>query len=758
MTSQTPITPQGSAYNTPSNNNVRQQQDDEIDLLALFGTLWESKILIASITAVFMVLGVGYALIATPVYRANAIVQVEEKSPSLPGMSDVTEMFGGESAAITEIELLKSRKVIGTAVDDLHLDIIAEPHYFPVIGHAIARRFSGDEGEINTPLLGISSDAWGGEAISVSRFDVPAALFNEEHTLIAGENGSFTLMSADDEAILSGTVGQTATTLGYELFVGKLHARPGTEFSLIKLRRLSAIIALQEVLGASERGKDSGIIALSLEDTDPSHAEDILNVVAKTYLRQNVERQSAEAAKSLEFLRDQLPTIKKDLEEAERKFNAYQVKAGSVNISAEAEALLEQVVDIESGIAELQLKKAELDRLYTSDHPAYQAWREQMAEQRARKNDFSERIKGLPETQQELLGLKRDLEVGTEIYTQMLNNIQELDIVRAGTVGNVRIVDDAAVDVEEPVKPKKALIAVIATLLGGFLGVALVLVRAALNRGVENPDDIEAIGLPVYASIPLSSEQNKLDRAVQGSNRLSRRPRNQHPTALLAHRNPTDITIEALRSLRTSLHFAMLEASNNIMMISGPSPNVGKSFVSGNLAAVIAQAGQRVLLIDMDLRKGYMHKMFDIGPENGVSEVLSKRISIKEAIKPTKIAELSIMPRGAIPPNPSELLMSKGLTELLEAVSGDYDIILVDTPPIMAVTDAAIVGRQCGTTMIVARFGLNPIKELQVTKQRFEQNGITVKGVVLNAVERRASGYGYGYGYGYYHYEYKSDK
>lgn len=757
MTSQTPIAPQANNQaNTPSNNS-RQQQDDEIDLLALFGTLWESKVLIAAITAVFMVLGVSYALLATPVYRANAIVQVEEKSPSLPGMSDMTEMFGGESAAVTEIELLKSRKVIGTAVDDLHLDIIAKPSYFPIIGQAIARRFRGEKGELNTPLLGFSSNAWGGEAISVTRFAVPAALFNKEHTLIAGENGSYTLMSPDGEAIISGIVGQTMTAPDYELFIGELNARAGTEFSLIKLRRLNAIIKLQVVLGASEKGKDSGIISLSLEDTDPKHAEDILNVVAGTYLRQNVERQSAEAAKSLAFLKDQLPTIKTDLEKAERKFNEYQVAAGSVNISAEAEALLKQVVDIEAGIAELQLRQAELDRLYTRDHPAYQAWREQMAEQRSRRETFSDRIKGLPVTQQELLGLKRDLEVGTEIYTQMLNNIQELDIVRAGTVGNVRIVDDAAVNVEEPVKPKKALIAVIATLLGGFLGVAVVLVRAALNRGVENPDDIEAIGLPVYASIPLSTEQSKLDRAVIGGRKLSRRPKNQHPTALLAHRNPTDMTIEALRSLRTSLHFAMLEASNNIMMISGPSPNVGKSFVSGNLAAVIAQSGQRVLLIDMDLRKGYMHKMFDIGPEDGVADVLSKRISLKEAIKPTKIAELSIIPRGTIPPNPSELLMSKGLSELLEVVSKDYDIVLIDTPPIMAVTDAAIVGRQCGVTMIVTRYGLNPIKELQATKQRFEQNGITVKGVVLNAVERRASGYGYGYG-GYYQYEYKSDK
>jgi tyrosine-protein kinase Etk/Wzc len=742
----------------PVNAAKPSQADDEIDLLALFATLWDNKNLIIGITAVFMFFGVAYALLATPIYRANAIVQVEEKSPGLPGMSDITEMFGGESAAVTEIELIKSRTVLGGAVDKLNLDIVIEPKYFPIFGAAVARRFAGLDGEVAAPLMGMSSYAWGGEVLRVSEFLVPAAFYGEEHVLRSLGDGNYALYSPDDELILEGRVGQRASAPGYGLFVNELNANPDTEFSIVRQRRLSAIIALQETLGASERGKDSGIIALSLEDDTPSHAENVLNVVAQNYLRQNVERQSAEASKSLDFLREQLPSIKRDLEEAERKFNDYQVKAGSVNITAEAEALLEQVVELETSVAELQLQQAELDRKYTRDHPAYQAWREQMAELRSRKQELDERIKSLPGTQQELLGLKRDLEVGTEIYTQLLNNIQELDIVRAGTVGNVRIVDDAAVNVEEPVKPKKPLIVVIATLLGGFLSVALVLVRSALNRGVENPDDIEAIGLPVYTSIPLSDEQRKLDGAGKRRQAIRKKHKNQHPHDLLAHKNPTDIAVESLRNLRTSLHFAMLEAENNVMMISGPSPNVGKSFVSGNLAAVVAQAGQRVLLIDMDLRKGYMHKMFGMQPDNGVSDVLGKRISVQEAIKPTRVGELFVMPRGVIPPNPSELLMSQQLTDLLNEVKEQFDLVIVDTPPIMAVTDAAIVGRQCGVTMIVARFGLNPIKELEVTKQRFEQNGITVKGVVLNAVERRASGYGYGYGYGYYHYEYKSDK
>jgi tyrosine-protein kinase Etk/Wzc len=382
--------------NTSSSPAPRQQaQDDEIDLLALFATLWDQIWLITATTAVFMVIGVAYALVASPVYKANAIVQVEEKSPSLPGMSDVTSMFGSESDAITEIELIKSRKVIGAAVDKLNLDIQVGPRYFPLVGRTVARRFTGDVDELNTPVLGLGSYAWGGERIKVSRFDVPFTQFNKAHTLVAEDDG-FTLLSPDNEALLSGKVGNLIRTEGYELYIPTLHAHPGTRFTLSRLRRLSAIIALQEKMAVSERGKDSGILALSIEDTDPERAEEILNVIASTYLRQNVERQSAEAAKSLDFLREQLPNIKKDLEEAERKFNAYQVKVGSVNISAEAEALLDQVVDIESGIAELQLQQAELDRKYTRDHPAYQAWREQMAEQVARKAEFNTRIKGLP--------------------------------------------------------------------------------------------------------------------------------------------------------------------------------------------------------------------------------------------------------------------------------------------------------------------------------------------------------------------------
>ena len=631
------------------------------------------------------------------------------------------------------------------------LDIEVEPNYFPLIGEFMARRFKPDaETPVASPLLGMNSYAWGGEELKISELVLPAELLGKELTLVSGESGTFTLLDDDDNLLVKGEVGKAIDENGVELLVENLQANPGTKFSVVRQPRLTTIMRYQQALDIAERGKESGMIGMALEDTDPTAAIKTLNEIARLYVQQNIERTSAEAAQSLGFLKDQLPQVRKDLEKAENALNAFQIRSKSIDISLEAKAILDQIVALDTSISTLKLQQAEMDRKFTPQHPAYRALMGQLAELTAKQNRLAKQVEGLPSTQQELLSLTRDLKVSTEIYTQLLNKSQELDVMRAGAVGNVRLIDTADVDLRFPVKPKKALIVLIATLLGAFLAIGYVLFRKALNRGVQNPDDIEKLGLPVYASIPFSSLQKVEDEKSPGG-------RGTRTTPLLASSHPTDLAIEGLRSLRTSLHFAMLEADNNRLMISGPSPKVGKSFVSANLAAVIAQSGQRVLLVDVDMRKGYIHKMFGIPVENGLSDLLAKRCDLNTAIHKTEVENLDVIGRGQIPPNPSELLMHKNFTEFLEQVSANYDQVILDTPPFLAVTDAAIVGRQSGTNLIVTRFELNPAREVELTMRRFAQNGIDLKGAIFNGVEKRASAkYGYG-AYGYYNYEYKSD-
>lgn len=734
--------------------NVRDDDNDEIDLLGLFGTLIDHKWLIAAVTGAFMVAGVAYAVLATPVYQANALLQVEAKKNDLLGFSDIGSMLGKESPSATEIELIQSRSVIGKTVDNLKLDIVIQPNYFPVVGEFLARRFQNNNpGEIADPLLGLNSFAWGGESLKIFKLDLPDSQLGKKLTLTAGENGHYTLVDEDDNLLAASQAGQLFEQNGVAFQIEEMHANPGTRFRIIRNSRLTSILDYQEALDVAERGKESGMIGLALESTDPDQAIKILNEIAAIYVRQNVERTSAEAAQSLAFLKEQLPVVKKDLEKAGNALNEYQTRSKSVDITLETKAILDQIVGLDTSISELKLQQAEMDRKFTRQHPAYRALLTQIGELSSKQKSLASKVESLPSTQQELLSLTRDVEVGTAIYTQLLNKSQELDVMRAGTVGNVRLIDTADVNFLKPVKPKKALIVLVATLLGGFLAVALVLVRKALNRGLESPEAIEQLGLPVYASIPYSTlQKTEEDKVSRG------RGRPGTGSTLLAVSHPTDLAVEALRSLRTSLHFAMHESDNNRLMISGPSPQVGKTFVSANLGVVIAQTGLRVLLIDVDMRKGYLHKVLGVSSDNGLSDILARRCDVTTAIHKTQIDNFDFVSRGQIPPNPSELLMHANFSALLEQASELYDLVILDTPPLLAVTDAAIVGRLSGTNLIVARYGLNPAKEIELTVRRFSQNGVAIKGAIFNGVEKKASNkYGYS-DYGYYHYAYASDK
>lgn len=731
---------------------TRDNDQDSIDLLGIFGSLIDQKWLIGALTGAFMVTGVAYAVLATPVYLANALVQVEPKKNDMLGFSDLNSMLGGQSPSVTEIGIIKSRAVIGKTVDDLRLDIDVTPNTFPLIGGFLSRRYRGDsETSVAPPRFGLNSYAWGGERLEFTRLQLPKDLLGKKLTLIAGEQQRFELFDENDNLLAEGVAGEAFANDGVEGQIAHLSANPGTRFQVVRNPRIVTIQGYQDALDISEQGKESGIIRLALASSDAAEAVKILNKIASLYVEQNVRRTSAEAAQSLAFLQSQLPQVKRDLAKASDALNAYQTHGKTVNISLETQSVLGQSVALETRISELKMQQAELDRKFTKQHPAYRALMTQIGELTQQQKSLEGKVQDLPATQQELLNLTRDVEVASQIYTQLLNKSQELDIVRAGAVGNVRLIDTADVDLTNPIKPKKPLIVLIATLLGAFVGVALVLLRKSLSRGLEGPEGIEQLGLPVYASIPYSAlqeeEDNKKGRARDGVDK---------PAYLLALRNPTDLSIESIRSLRTCLHFAGLDSTNNRIMISGPSPQVGKTFVSSNLAAVMALSGQRVVLIDADMRKGHLHKTLNTPISNGLSDLLVKRCTLEQAINKVEVDNLHFISRGQVPPNPSELLMHANFRELLAELSERYDLVIIDTPPLLAVTDAAIVGREAGISLIVTRFGVNPAKEIELTIRRFAQNGIELKGAVFNGVEKRAASY-YG-GTGYYNYEYASDK
>ncbi|MEF8657706.1 polysaccharide biosynthesis tyrosine autokinase [Escherichia coli] len=715
-------------------NKSTSKDAEGIDLGHLIGEFIDHRKLIISVTSLFTLIALIYAIFATPIYQADALIQVEQKQANAI-LSNLTQMLpDSQPKSAPEIALIQSRMILGKTVDDLNLQARVKEKYFPLLGRGFARLMGNKEGNISISRLYINGDDT----------EEPKVI------LTVKDKNNYSIQMGD--TVFSGKVGELLEENGISLKVDSIDAAPGNEFVVAYVSRLKAITDLQDSLIVADQGKDTGMLTLSLTGDNPLLIERILNSVSENYLAQNIARQAAQDAKSLEFLSKQLPQVRGDLDLSEDKLNQYRRLNDSVDLSLEAKAVLDQIVNVDNQLNELTFRESEISQLYTKEHPTYKALMEKRKTLQDEKIKLNKRVSAMPETQQEILRLSRDVESGRAVYMQLLNRQQELNIAKSSAIGNVRIIDDAVTQTK-PVKPKKILILLAGIVFGGMVSVGLVLLRVLLRRGIETPEQLEEVGINVYASIPLAETFTKNNLQGKGS---TKKVFNKIPS-FLAVDNPADLAIEAIRGLRTSLHFAMMEARNNILMISGASPNAGKTFVSSNLAAVIAQTGKKVLFIDTDMRKGYIHKLFNENNSNGLSDILSGKTEISLAIKTIKSAGFDYISRGMVPPNPAELLMNKRFGDLLEWANNNYDIVVLDTPPILAVTDAAVIGHYVGTTLLVARFELNTAKEIEVSIKRFEQTGIIVKGCILNGVVKKASSY-YGYGYNHYGYSYTDKK
>ncbi len=713
------------------NNKPSPVDSDDIDLGRLIGELIDHRKLIVAITTGFTVIAVFYALLATPIYQANALVQVEQKQGNtiLSNLSQILPDSQPQSAP--EITLLQSRMILGKTVDDLGLQTQIKQKFFPVIGRGLARIMGNKLGAIEVKDLYLPDNKSG---------ENPEVIL----TVIDKDNYSIEADGFDFNA----KVGELVEKNGMSILVTTIEAEPGSKFSINYLTRLKAMNMLQNSFGVADQGKDTGMLTLTMTGDNPQQITKILDSISQNYLAQNVERQAAQDAKSLDFLNQQLPKVRNDLDQAEDKLNAYRKQRDSVDLTMEAKSVLDQIVNVDNQLNEITFREAEISQLYTKEHPTYKALMEKRQTLQNEKTKLNKKVSSMPSTQQEVLRLSRDVESGRAVYLQLLNRQQELNIAKSSAIGNVRIIDNA-VSEPKPIKPNKPLIVVVGFIFGLLFSVGMVLLRILLRRGIESPEQLEEMGINVYASVPVSEWLSK----NLAKNKINRK----ESDILLAVENPADLAVEAIRGLRTSLHFAMMEAKNNILMISGASPNAGKTFISTNLAATIALTGKKVLFIDADLRKGDVHKMFGGNNEHGLSDILSGQTTLDNSLKHVKEGGFDYIGRGAVPPNPAELLMHPRFETLLKKVSNEYDLVIIDTPPILAVTDAAIIGRYAGTTLLVARFEINTPKELMVSVKRFEQSGITIKGCILNGIVKKASSY-YGYGYSHYGYSYEDKK
>lgn len=716
---------------------------EEIDFGALLDTLYLDRKVVAMVAIPIALLGLAYILIAKPVYEANITVQVEDSPGSTKSLlGDAGSLFDVKTAASAEMEILRSRMVVEKAVDNLHLYIEAKPKYFPLIGSWLAK----DSKQLSTPgIIGMGGYAWGSEAIEVTVFNVPQDMLERNFVLTADGNGGFELQQSGYDIDLKGRIGQTAvqdTPMGkVEILVAKLEANAGAQFRLKRFSRLEKIEDMQHDLNIAEQGKQSGVIEVKLEGTDPQLTADTLNELGREYIRQNVDRKAEEAEKTIAFLDINLPQIKRNLDEAETRYNKLRNTRGTINLDEEAKGLLQQAVDIETKLLDAKSRREELLTRFSERHPAVVDLDAQINILQSQKAAMQDQIRRLPGVEQDVISSMRDVTVGTDIYTSLLNTEQQLRLTKASKIGTARLIDEAVVP-EKPVKPKRVIIGLASVLLGLFMGVMAAFMRKAMRGAIESPKMIEdATGLQVYATILESRHQQAISAKIQAK---------EAGQFILAQTFPDDMAIESLRSFRVALQFAMLDAANNRVMITGPTPGVGKTFIAANLAAILAQAGKRVLLVDMDLHKGHLNQYFGLKRTAGLSEILAGEIWLEQAVHKDIVQNLNFIANGTQVNNPSALLLNERLPQFLDQCSRQYDIVIVDASPALLVSDVAVIGPNMGTTFMVVRDGASTLADLTTAVKRLGQARVEIKGVLFNGeLQRVTSRYGYGYGYKY---------
>jgi tyrosine-protein kinase Etk/Wzc len=731
------------------------EEEDSINLLDLLDVVLDQKNLIAAVVAAVLAIGGGYALMATPIYEANTLIQVEDSKGNPMGalMGEAGSLFDIKSPATAEIEILRSRLVVGQAVSNLQLDLVVTPKHVPVIGGWLAR---GKTEPSDPGFVGMKGYVTGNERIRIGTFDLPPSLEGERFSVVLADKG-YELISPTGTSLGQGKLLAPLTFeyQGYKgsLVVGDTVGKPGAEFYVSKRSHLAVTERLQKDIKISEQGKQSGVLRTTLEGSRPEELKKILNEVGSLYVRQNTQRKSAEAEKSLAFLNTQLPQLKAQLEKSEASFNQFRTRQGTFDLNSEASTYLKQIVDLQVKLSELQAKRQELETRFTPKHPSIVGLDTTIRDVKAMQRDMEGKVKKMPAIEQDLLRLTRDVKVDSELYTNLLNSAQQLRLIKEGKVGNVRVIDEA-VTPEKPIKPQRSMIVALSGVLGLLAGLGLAFLRNSLRPGIKNAEELEhRLGLNVFATVPLSAAQQQLDADTQ-----AKKP----GTHLLATLKPNEAAIESLRSLRTALQFAMLEAPNNIVLITGPTPNIGKSFTAANFAAVLSAAGQRVLLIDADMRKGHINQFFGLQRGMGLSELVSGTQTFDKVLHRNVAPGLDFITTGTMPPNPAELLMAPATQALLKTVSEQYDLVLIDSPPVLAVSDTAILAPQAGTIFMVVRADVSSLGEVQESVKRIAQSGESVKGIIFNGLDisKRRYGYGYGYGYGYkykrYGYRYQS--
>lgn len=728
------------------------QELDDFGLAHLWYNLCDHWRLFCVIATAFVIAAGLYGVFSKPVYKADALIQVQkQQATALGALADVAGALMTSSVVEGEVDVLTSRAIVNAAIAKSHVDTqISVDNYFPLLGSVYAHRHRLPPNTLARPLFGLSDYPWGGEQLELARFTVPEELYGKTFTLAIEPENRWRLTDAQDRVLATGRGAELAhfmatTDFGPkpgEIQVGHYLARPGTVFRIVRLSPNDAYESVVKSMKVAETTKDSSIIRVTYANGNPNVAAAMVNDIADAYVALNISNRSKQARMSLDYLKQKLPSIKAALDDSEQRLNEFRVRSNTIDVQQQTEALLTRAVELKRQRTNLELSREAYSKSYEPSHPVILGLASQIEALDHQLSQIETQVKALPPTQQNYLRLARDVTVNTQLYTSLLANAQQLEVAEAGTTGNVLLLDHASV----PTKmawPNLSIVALVGLVAGIFIAFVSVQFLATQRNLLQDTSQIERLSpIPLYATVPFSKAQRKLLQAPATA-----------PT-MLGQAKGNDPSIEALRSLRNALQFAASGKEHNVVLFTSPTPGVGKTFISTNFAYVLALSGRRILVIDADMRRpsftSYMPA--DKGEASGgLAEVLAGAADPDQAIRRGVAENLDYLPAAShIPPNPAELLDHPRFTALIEQLKQQYDLVIIDSSPILPVSDALSIATVCDLVFVVSRANMTSEQQLRDTIARLNTAGVRVTGHVFNGFDVARHGYGYKHAYQHY--------
>lgn len=733
--------------------------DEVIDIRKILGHLYRYKLFIFSVSICTLFVAFLYTFTLQPQYKTTALIQIKSQSDNNVGSfnSLANNISNQASPTDTILALIRTRYILEPIVRENSLNVVVTPHYFPYFGAWKARHYQG--ADLAKPFLGLVPYVWGGERIEIKYFSVLPEMEGMTFRLVAKKAGDYQLYSPQGNLVLEGKVDKRASSKQYPgviLELTALRARPNTEFfisyrsTIATAEKLARSLQIKNIANnaSQDTNQNTGIIQLELTGSNPKETEHVLNEIVNYVVSVNVKQKANEAQKILDFLHKKIPQIGDSLEKSETALNEYHARAETLSMTQEGQILIRQLMAIYGFLDDLKSQKEQLLQIYTPRYPLVVANAHQQTELEKKLKEIKAKIRNFPLANQKEINMTREIKVKNSMYLSLLANVLQSEINQAGIVGDVIALDMATPAGQLPLN--KMSISLAGFFIGMILSIFAIIIKTALTKTVDDPDQLEnELQVPVRTIVPYSKKQKQLEKTFQKQLKVS--GSTFSTPLILAKLEPEDIAIESLRSLRVSLHINNSSTKDNTIVLMGSLSNIGKSFVSLNLAQVIADAGKRTLLIDADVRKGRLHQVLMKSKMNGLGEYLEGKFNFDKIIRTIPNSNLSFISCGLCSRHPTELFQGQQFQNLLQYAKQNFDQVIIDTPPVLVASDGVLIARHCDIKLFVVNAAKDELTNIKQAIKQVRSTGTDIDGFVLNHRQPVVS-YGSRYYYNRYSY------